>query len=170
MLVWTQCFGYSSLACILFLSFLTFPLLSSPFPCHFWLPVASMATRQAWGTKASSPIQRQVVGMGPLQPHLNSRSSLVLLLNLSNSVFPVIKYNRVEVKVSAGFKLRNLGNITIFGEEIKCLIRKSEDSFWTSWVWNWLYLIAYSQTKLGFSSWLWNHIVLRKLKATYQGL
>lgn len=72
------------------------------------------------------------VGMGPLQPHLNSHSSLVLLLNLFHSVFPNIKYNRMEVKISAGFKLRTLGNITIFGGEIECLIRKSEDSFWAS--------------------------------------
>lgn len=154
MLVWTQWYGYSSLACILPLSFLTFLCLSSPFPCHVWLPVASMATRQAWGTKAFSPIQ--VVGMGPLQSHLNSHSSLVLLLSLFHSVFPNIKYNRMEVKISAGFKLRTLGNITIFGGEIECLIRKSEDSFWASWVWNWLYLIVYIQTKLAFSCWLWN--------------
>lgn len=164
MLVWTQWYGYSSLACILPLSFLTFPLLPSPFPCHVWLPVASMATRQAWGTKASSPIQWQV-GMGSLQPHLNSRSSLVLLLNLFNPVFPIIKHNRMEVNVSAGFKLRTLGNITIFGEEIKCLIRKREDSFWTSWVWNWLYLIVYIPTKLGFSCWRWNPHCFKKAKS-----
>lgn len=123
--MWTQWYGYSSLACILPLSFLTFLLLPSLFPCHVCLPVASMATRQAWGTKASSPIQWQVVGMGPLQPHLNSRSSLVLLLNRFISVFPITKENRMEVKMSSGFKLRILSNITIFGEEFKCLIRKS---------------------------------------------
>lgn len=126
MLVWTQWYGYSRLAYILPLSFLTFLLLSSPFPCHVWLPMASMATRQAWGTKASSPIQWQVAGMGPLQPHLNSRSSLVLPLNLFHSI---IKFNRMEVKIRAGFKLRTLGNITMFGGEIECLIGKLKIHF-----------------------------------------
>lgn len=61
--------------------------------------------------------------MGPLQ-HLNSPSSLVLLYNPFNSLFLFVKYNTTQEKISAGFKLRTLGNITIFGEEIKCLVEE----------------------------------------------
>lgn len=30
----------------------------------------------------------------------------------------------MEVKISAGFELRTLGNITIFGGEVKCLVKE----------------------------------------------
>lgn len=166
MLVWTQWYGSSSPACLLPFAFLTLLLPSSPFPCRVWLPAASTATTQAEGHRGLQPNSATGGGNGSTPTTSQLTQLPVLLCTHFNSALPITKYcNRVEVKISAGFKLRTLGNVTIFGREIKCLVKKRVRSIFGPVEHETDYTLCSIQIKLGCSCRRWNPHCVKKVKS-----